>query len=256
MKYQPNNRQKMQIVLNDFQTFGPWRAIKHLLIYSLTRSETFDKRYEVATHGHASDADLETPEDLDFANYSGPVSENVMNDILQEFAAAANPRNYTFVDLGCGKGRALLITSRLPFQEIIGVEVSPFHQNAAQKNIDRYLERAQSKRPGAPSVACSRIRACCSDANEFQLPASNLLVFMNNPFQGATFRGVLDRLCSFQRRTQHRVWVALALPISEFHLRRRPEFRLHEERQHIFFGNSWNLWECQAQPELKLASGK
>ena len=29
---------------------------------------------------------------------------------------------YSFVDIGCGKGRALLIASRWPFHQIIGVE--------------------------------------------------------------------------------------------------------------------------------------
>jgi SAM-dependent methyltransferase len=29
----------------------------------------------------------------------------------------------TFIDLGCGKGRALLIAARLPYRRVIGVEI-------------------------------------------------------------------------------------------------------------------------------------
>src|SRR5206468_4366794 len=36
-----------------------------------------------------------------------------------------DPRAFTFVDLGCGKGRPLLIAARLGFARIIGVEFAP-----------------------------------------------------------------------------------------------------------------------------------
>jgi len=45
---------------------------------------------------------------------------------------------FTFVDLGCGKGRVLLMASDYPFQGIIGVEFMPELVSAAQKNIASY----------------------------------------------------------------------------------------------------------------------
>lgn len=54
--------------------------------------------------------------------------------------------DYTFVDLGCGKGRVLIVASEFPFKEIIGVELSPdlarIGKANAQKIAADYPERA------------------------------------------------------------------------------------------------------------------
>jgi hypothetical protein len=44
-------------------------------------------------------------------------------------------QDFTFIDLGSGKGRALLLASEFPFQEIIGVELGPELHEIAKKNI-------------------------------------------------------------------------------------------------------------------------
>ena len=69
---------------------------------------------------------------------------------------------FTFVDLGAGKGRALLMASDYPFQRIVGVEFMPDLCRAAQKNIAGYSTDRQQ---------CRRIEAICMDARDFQFPA-------------------------------------------------------------------------------------
>jgi hypothetical protein len=39
-------------------------------------------------------------------------------------AALGDVRNNTFVDLGCGKGRAITVASEFPFRKIVGIELS------------------------------------------------------------------------------------------------------------------------------------
>src|SRR6478752_3089102 len=53
---------------------------------------------------------------------------------------------FTFVDLGCGKGRVLLMASDYPFKRIIGVEFMPELHRAAQKNIVGYSNDRQQYR--------------------------------------------------------------------------------------------------------------
>ncbi len=50
-------------------------------------------------------------------------------------------RRFCFVDVGSGKGRALLLASDYPFREIIGVELSPELDRVARANIARYAGR-------------------------------------------------------------------------------------------------------------------
>ena len=42
---------------------------------------------------------------------------------------------FTFVDLGCGKGRALILAAQFPFKTIIGVDFVLSFVEAARKNI-------------------------------------------------------------------------------------------------------------------------
>src|ERR1700749_719972 len=48
------------------------------------------------------------------------------------------PRDRTFVDLGSGKGRVLLLAAQLKFQKIVGVEFSPKLCTIAWANIAKF----------------------------------------------------------------------------------------------------------------------
>jgi hypothetical protein len=82
--------------------------------------------------------------------------------------------DFTFVDLGSGKGRALFVAADFPFREIIGVEfVGELHE-AAEKNIDRYSSSRQK---------CTNISAHCQDATEFAMPETPLVLHLAHPFK-------------------------------------------------------------------------
>lgn len=57
--------------------------------------------------------------------------------------------DYTFVDLGCGKGRVVIIGSEFPFRGIAGIEISPELARIAQSNVDKI----QRQFPGRPPIA-------------------------------------------------------------------------------------------------------
>src|SRR5207302_3353759 len=52
-------------------------------------------------------------------------------------------RQFEFVDLGSGKGRALLMAADYPFRRIIGVELMLEFHNIAQENIRKYASATQ-----------------------------------------------------------------------------------------------------------------
>jgi hypothetical protein len=88
---------------------------------------------------------------------------------------------YTFIDLGCGKGRALLIAAQFPFRQVRGVEFAPALHAAAEKNIAVYR---------GPRRCCD-VRADLADAAEYPVPDGPLVVFIYNSFTGnrASARG-------------------------------------------------------------------
>jgi len=89
---------------------------------------------------------------------------------------------FTFVDLGSGKGRTLLMASEYPFQRIVGVELIAELHRAAEENIRAYHSATQS---------CSQIEAICADACEFLLPETPLVLYLFNPLPRSGLRRVI-----------------------------------------------------------------
>jgi SAM-dependent methyltransferase len=106
---------------------------------------------------------------------------------------------FTFIDLGCGKGRVLLMASDYPFKRIIGVEFMPELHRAAEKNIAGYSSDRQR---------CRRIEAVCVDARDFQFPAGPLVVYLFNPFSEPTFARVMENLQRSVEQSPRPVYIA------------------------------------------------
>jgi SAM-dependent methyltransferase len=106
---------------------------------------------------------------------------------------------FTFVDLGSGKGRVLLMASKYPFKRIVGVEFMPEWHRVAQQNIATYSNDRQR---------CRRIEAVCMDARDFQFPPEPLVVYLFNPFAESTFTQVLDNLRHSAEQTPRPVYIA------------------------------------------------
>lgn len=84
----------------------------------------------------------------------------------------------TFVDVGSGMGRVLMLASRYGFKQVVGVEISPALNEIARENIAVFKDAGS---------LCRDIRLVCADAATFALPHGNLLLYLYNPFEGPLF---------------------------------------------------------------------
>ncbi len=96
-----------------------------------------------------------------------------------------NFAEFTFIDLGSGKGRALLMASDYPFRRIVGVELIPSLHEIARQNVAQYKSDSQR---------CSRIETTCADAAEFDFPEGPLLVYLFNPLPESGLRRTITNL--------------------------------------------------------------
>jgi SAM-dependent methyltransferase len=92
---------------------------------------------------------------------------------------------FTFLDLGCGKGRALMLADDAGFRGVIGVEADSHLSEIADANARRWAQT----HPGSTPI---QIINC--DAREYHFPAGNLFVYLSNPFEGAVLDTVLANL--------------------------------------------------------------
>ncbi|HEX7679993.1 MAG TPA: class I SAM-dependent methyltransferase, partial [Thermoanaerobaculia bacterium] len=115
-------------------------------------------------------------------------------------------REFTFVDLGSGKGRTLLMASEFPFRRIVGVEILPELNRAAQENIRVFKSAAQK---------CTQIESVCADAREFVLPEEPLVLYLFNPLPEAALRQVMQRLQQSGTGNPKPLWIVYHNPLLE-----------------------------------------
>jgi predicted RNA methylase len=104
-------------------------------------------------------------------------------------------QEYTFVDLGAGKGRPCMIAAGLPFRRVVGVEISANLVQRAQANLRRY--RGDLRAP----VTFEE-----SDAGNFRFPRTPLVVFAYNPFGYDLMKAVLRNLSEAYAEEPHPIW--------------------------------------------------
>jgi SAM-dependent methyltransferase len=120
--------------------------------------------------------------------------------------------DFTFIDLGSGKGRTLLMASDYPFRRIIGVELLPSLHKIAQENVLQYKSESQK---------CFAFETICADATTFPLPADPLVIFLFNPFPESGMRQVVANLDQSLREHPRPVYVLYHNPLLEHTLGER-----------------------------------
>ena len=108
-----------------------------------------------------------------------------------------------FVDLGCGKGKPLMVAATYPFRRLIGVDISPACIAAARRNIARY---------GPERIDPSRVELLVMEAEDFEFPGEPLVLYLYNPFPAAVLERVVANLETSLRRRPRPVAIVYVNP--------------------------------------------
>lgn len=144
-------------------------------------------------------------------------------------------RDFTFVDLGCGKGRVLLVGSEYPFRRIVGVEISSELAAIARGNVARYQPRTRR---------CRDVEVVNGDATQLDFPEGNLLIHLYHPFEPAVTDAVLAQLDRSLERAPRKVVIAYltyasALPAIEAAFARHPRLRRVRYEESVLGHYNW-----------------
>jgi SAM-dependent methyltransferase len=151
----------------------------------------FDIEHGTDTGGYLSPQEIVTGHAHDALGYGySAIAPSVFREMCRRWRdtlenPARGPAAYSFVDIGAGKGRALLLASEIPFRAVIGVELSPELARIAQSNVERWSGRASPR---------TKIHVLQQDALQFCWPRTSLLVFLYNPFACELVERLLERL--------------------------------------------------------------
>jgi hypothetical protein len=123
----------------------------------------------------------------------------IMNSLEIDFP------KFTFIDIGSGKGRALLLASEYPFDRILGVELLPELDQIARENIRKF----------SASRRCSNIEAVLGDATEFNFLDRPLVVFLFHPLPEPDFRRLMTNLVGSSRQFPRPIYLIYTHPLFE-----------------------------------------
>ena len=146
----------------------------------------FDAEFGVRTSGLVAGRHLISGHrhDRHSTAYYG-VAPSVFRSLVKRWRKSepvASIEETTFVDVGAGMGRALLLASELGVKAAIGVELHPGLANRARKNAGIWRATGREHAP---------IRIVEGDAVEFPLPPGPVVAFLFNPFGAPVFRRLL-----------------------------------------------------------------
>ena len=117
-------------------------------------------------------------------------------------------REFTFIDIGSGKGRALLLAAEYPFRRVIGVELLPELNAVAEENIRKFLDLDKEKE-------CREVQTRCGDATESSFPAGPLVVFLFNPLPEPGLKKIVENLRASLQQNPRPAYVIYASPLFE-----------------------------------------
>jgi SAM-dependent methyltransferase len=123
------------------------------------------------------------------------------SDSLTGYTAA----DYTFIDLGCGKGRAIMLASEVAFAGILGVELNPALVAIARNNLAIW---SKSKTPHS----CQNLEVLNDDALAFPIPETPVLLYLFNPFDAVVVGQLADRIATLLPNRRHPIDLLYARP--------------------------------------------
>ena len=155
----------------------------------------FDEAHGVDTSGLVPARHLATghAHDEHVTAYYG-VAPSILRSLIARWRETVPPypiSSYTFLDIGCGKGRALLVASELPFRSVTGIELNPRLAAIARANAEMW-SRTHSSDPTAPLLTA--IEVLEQDALDLELPSGPVLIFLFHPFEAPLLRKLLRRI--------------------------------------------------------------
>jgi len=137
-----------------------------------------------------------------------PTEPALFHEMLEALQQQAHLdfREFTFIDLGSGKGRTLLLASDYPFRRIVGVELLPALHQIALENLQKYRNESQR---------CFALESICADATAFPFPAEPTLLYLFNPFPESGLRCMLANLEQSLQQNPRPVYVLYHNPLLE-----------------------------------------
>jgi hypothetical protein len=231
-------RPRLSALRNWFDLNGPLLApllylFEAMRSYIEERKEAFDARFGTDTAAPVLDR---TPG----AYFYVATTASLIYEILTSLALESG--TFAFVDMGSGKGRALLVASEFAFARIVGIELSPQLHRIARANIERYSPASQQ---------CTNFELRCMNVVDYKYGREPVVLFLFDPFDRDTLGRVVANLETSLTATPREAYVVYVHPQFEDVLQSSPSLQKVKEG-----GPAWRPWSRYVVYAMGPASGQ
>jgi len=148
----------------------------------------FDLEFGVRTSGLIAGRHLGSGHQHDrYATAYYAIAPSVFREMISRWRRLAPPApftDYTFVDMGAGMGRAMLLASEFPFHAVHGIELNAMLARIAARNLTVWRKSGRARSP---------MRIFAGEAADLDPLPGPCLLFLFNPFGAPVLRRVLSR---------------------------------------------------------------
>lgn len=174
-------RERLSYSLRDYGLAGTVLRVFDLLSRQIVPLErNFDKLYGVRTAGRVGAPELGISRE---ANEYGPTPVRPFLSLIRKLPIRYS--EWHFIDIGCGRGRGVILAATFPFQSAAGVELSPSLVETAQSNVAAFRKD--------PRCVTSSVDIFRADALSFPIPSPSV-VYLNSPFYGSMMARFVEHL--------------------------------------------------------------
>lgn len=169
--------------------------------YMIRQEIKGEKKYGINTTGADELYKLEELGiDISHATIYMPVSYGLLEEIFTQLAP--KPLHH-FLDMGCGKGRALCIAAHKGFKQLTGLDLARYLCETAKENL-------AITRQKFPKLNYNVIN---NDAFYFEIPGDVDCIFFFNPFDEIVMSAVVNNICTSLQNNPRNITIIYVNPL-------------------------------------------
>jgi SAM-dependent methyltransferase len=172
------------------------------VVASVVRDLSFDWKYGTDTGGRVPTEALEAESDNQWHSVSYRPTKS--RPLLRLLAKLELPKACTFLDIGAGKERVLLIASQYGFERVVGIEFSPSLCTIARKNVETFSRKTKQRWP---------IEVIKADVTSYDFQNEERVFFMFNPFDALILGQVVNNIRRSLQANPRPIWLIYHTPI-------------------------------------------
>ena len=200
-------------------------------LHSSLYDRWFDWKYDLDTETWVSHDELVKENNL--AKYTGHYQANNVLLVRDIFKHLKLPKDETFVDLGSGKGRILILAAEYGFKTIKGIELSDSLCTIAKLNLEAYKKKKQIE---------SSITIYNADATTYEFQPTDTILHLYNPFNGIIFEKVIENLKTSIENYPRKMTIIYINPVERRTLESKLKFSKTED---FIWNESYTIYSIE-----------